>query len=232
MTVGIMQPYFLPYIGYWQLIQAVDKFVVYDNIKFTKKGWINRNRFLQNGKEALFSLPVKNDSDALDVVERELAQDFDPAKLISRFREAYRKAPYFHCTMPLLESIFLFGGRNLFQFIFQSILRTRDHLEIATDIIVSSEIAIDHGLKGQEKVLAICGALGAKTYINSIGGAELYSSAAFSSRGIELRFLKPMAFVYPQYANPFVAWLSIADVLMFNSRVEAQQLLTRQFELI
>jgi len=73
MKIGIMQPYFLPYIGYFQLIKSVDVFVIYDNIKYTKKGWINRNRMLQNGKDVIFSLPLKNDSDYLDVCERELA---------------------------------------------------------------------------------------------------------------------------------------------------------------
>jgi hypothetical protein len=88
-----MQPYFLPYIGYWQLIGAVDVFVVYDNIKYTKKGWINRNRFLRNGTEALFSLPLRKDSDFLDVNQRYLADSFHREDLINRFREAYRKAP-------------------------------------------------------------------------------------------------------------------------------------------
>jgi NADPH-dependent glutamate synthase beta subunit-like oxidoreductase len=76
MKLAIMQPYFLPYIGYFQLIATVDRFIVYDNIKYTKKGWINRNRFLQNGKDATFSLPLKKDSDSLDICERELAADF------------------------------------------------------------------------------------------------------------------------------------------------------------
>ena len=58
-TLGIMQPYFLPYIGYWQLLSAVDQFVVYDNIKYTKKGWINRNRFLRDGTDAVFTIPLK-----------------------------------------------------------------------------------------------------------------------------------------------------------------------------
>ena len=61
--LGVMQPYFLPYIGYFQLIEAADVFVVYDNIKYTKKGWINRNRMLRNGSDMVFSLPLKKDSD-------------------------------------------------------------------------------------------------------------------------------------------------------------------------
>ena len=103
--LAIMQPYFLPYIGYFQLIAAVDQFIVYDNIKYTKKGWINRNRMLQNGKDVMFSLPLKSDSDFLDVCERELAADFNRDKLLNQLKGAYRHAPYFEQTYPLLEKI-------------------------------------------------------------------------------------------------------------------------------
>ena len=90
MRLAIMQPYFFPYIGYFQLIAAVDQFIVYDNIKYTKKGWINRNRMLQNGKDVMFSLPLKSDSDFLDVCERELAADFNRDKLLNQLKGAYR----------------------------------------------------------------------------------------------------------------------------------------------
>jgi hypothetical protein len=90
MKLAIMQPYFLPYIGYYQLIHAVDMFLVYDNIQYTKKGWINRNRFLKNGEAAVFTLPLKKDASEGDVVQRELAADFDRKKLLNQFREAYR----------------------------------------------------------------------------------------------------------------------------------------------
>lgn len=112
-----MQPYFLPYIGYWQLIGAADAFVVYDNIKYTKKGWINRNRFLLNGKEALFSLPLRKDSDFLDVNQRYLADSFDREDLINRLREAYRKAPEHTAFMPVLEDIIRCPSSNLFDYI-------------------------------------------------------------------------------------------------------------------
>ena len=97
MRVAIMQPYFFPYIGYFQLIASVDVFVVYDNIKYTKKGWINRNRILQNGKDVMFTLPLKKDSDFLDVRERELSADFDRVALLNKIRGTYQKAPYSNC---------------------------------------------------------------------------------------------------------------------------------------
>ena len=87
-TIAIMQPYFFPYIGYFQLIAAVDMFIVYDNIKYTKKGWINRNRLLNRGKNVIFSLPLKNDSDYLNVCQRELAADFNRDKLLHQFKGA------------------------------------------------------------------------------------------------------------------------------------------------
>ena len=105
MKLGIMQPYFLPYIGYWQLLSAVDVFVVYDNIKYTKKGWINRNRFLVNGQPKLFTIPLRKDSDMLDVDRRSLANDFRRDKLIHQLESSYHKAPFFQELFPVIAEI-------------------------------------------------------------------------------------------------------------------------------
>jgi hypothetical protein len=217
MKLAIMQPYFMPYIGYYQLIAAVDKFVVYDNIKFTKKGWINRNRMLLNGSDAVFSLPLKKDSDSLDVIKRELSSDFDRKKMLNQFRGAYERAPYFSSTYPLIEKIINNEETNLFSFLHSSILEVCCYLNIDTEILVSSQIAIDHDLKAQEKVLALCGALGADQYINTTGGVNLYSKSAFHAHGIELQFIRAKDFEYTQFGSAFVPWLSIVDILMFNS---------------
>lgn len=217
MRLAIMQPYFMPYIGYFQLIAAVDLFIVYDNIKYTKKGWINRNRMLQNGKDVMFSLPLKSDSDYLDVCERELAGDFNRDKLLNQLKSAYRRAPYFNQTFPLVEQIVQHDEANLFRYLRHSIVKTCEHLGIATEIRISSEMAIGHDLKGQDKVLALCEAAGANMYVNAIGGMELYSKATFREKGVELKFIKSKPFEYVQFGAEFVPWLSIIDVLMFNS---------------
>ena len=216
MKLAIMQPYFLPYVGYYQLIAAADVFVVYDNIKYTKKGWINRNRMLLNGTSAIFTLPLKKGSDSLNVVERELAAEFDRSKLLNQLRSGYSRAPQFELTYPIIEQIVLNGESNLFRYIHQSIMRLCDHLSINTKVMISSEITIDHQLKGQDKVLALCQAVGADTYINTIGGVELYSKDAFLKNGIDLRFIKTQLFEYSQFTAKFVPSLSILDVLMFN----------------
>ena len=232
MQVGIMQPYFLPYIGYFQLINAVNVFIVYDNIKYTKKGWINRNRMLQNGKDVMFSLSLKKDSDYLDVCQRELAADFNRGKLLNQFKGAYQHAPYFAQTYPLVEQIVRYEEANLFRFLHYSIAKTCEHLGISTEIRVSSKIAIDHDLKNQDKVLALCEAVGASTYVNAIGGMELYSKETFREKGIELKFIKSNPFAYPQFGDEFVPWLSIIDVMMFNPLDTIRTCISTNYELI
>lgn len=231
MRLAIMQPYFFPYIGYFQLIAAVDLFIVYDNIKYTKKGWVNRNRMLQNGKEVMFSLPLKNDSDFLDVRERELAAGFNRDKLLNQFKEAYRHAPHFEQTFPLVKQIVRYEDANLFRFLHHSIIKTCEHLGIKTEIRKSSEIAIDHNLKNQEKVFALCDAVGATTYVNAIGGMELYSREAFREKHIDLKFVQSKPFEYAQFGDGFIPWLSIIDVMMFNSKEETLACVTGNFRL-
>lgn len=224
-----MQPYFLPYIGYWQLIGAVDAFVVYDNIKYTKKGWINRNRFLLNGKEVLFSLPLKKDSDFLDIKQRALAESFDREDLINRFREGYRKAPEFSVVIPVIEEVIRFPSNNLFEYIFYSIKKICGYLEITTPLIISSTIDCDHSLKSAERVQAICKALGADIYINPIGGTELYAKENFKQKGLNLYFLKSLPFEYQQWYFEFVPWLSILDLLMLNSKSDVRKHISEQY---
>lgn len=229
---AIMQPYFLPYIGYFQLIAAVDLFIVYDNIKYTKKGWINRNRFLSNGKDEMFSLPLKGDSDLSDIRERRLASDFNCSRLINQLTGAYRKAPYFEQVFPLIEQILQQKEQNLFQFIYYSILAVCRQIGVMTEIRISSEIPIDHTLKSQDKVFALCEAVGTNVYVNAIGGLDLYSKEDFLSHRIELKFIRSKPFAYRQFGNDFVPWLSIVDVLMFNSCEDIRESVHSNYELI
>ncbi len=231
MKVAIMQPYFLPYIGYFQLIGAVDLFILYDNIKYTKKGWINRNRMLQNGKDVMFSLPLESASNLLNVCDRELSSDFNRTKILNQINGAYKRAPCFSQTYPLIEKIVMNEEPNLFKFIQNSIVKSCEQLGISTKILISSSIAIDHNLKGQDKVLAFCEVIGASTYINAIGGIDLYSWDAFKTKGVELKFIQSQPFEYKQFGNAFVPWLSIIDVMMFNPIEVIRECIVSNYEL-
>lgn len=229
MKVAIMQPYFLPYIGYFQLINAVDVFVIYDNIKYTKKGWINRNRFLRNGEAVGFSLPLKKDSDFLEICDRQLATEFEPKKLAGQLKEAYRKAPFFTEVCPLVERLITFPEKNLFAYIRNSLDELCTYLGIHTRILTSSHLPLNHSLAGVDRVVSICKHLAADTYINPIGGTELYENDTFATQGIKLFFLQSEEKRYPQFGGNFVPWLSIIDVLMFNGRERSLEMIQTQW---
>lgn len=227
MTIGIMQPYLFPYIGYWQLINIVDTFVIYDNIQFSKKGWFHRNNILLDGKKKLFSIPLKKDSDSLDVVERYISDGAEKEinKIIRQVENAYKKAPYFVDVFPLIKEIFQNAERNLFKYIYNSVIQICEYLEINTNIVISSTINIDHSLKSQDKVIALNKALNATKYINPIGGIELYEYEIFQNENIELAFLNSNVLEYNQFEKGFIPYLSIIDIMMFNSREDIKKLL-------
>jgi hypothetical protein len=227
MKLAIMQPYLFPYIGYFQLINAADKFVVYDNIQFTKKGWINRNRILVNGKDEYITLPLKKDSDFLNIDKRVIADSFNEEriKILRKISESYKKAPEFKSVYALAESILNNREQNLFRFLYQSLQAVCNYLDIKTEFIISSTLAINHELKSQDKVIAICKVLQPTTYINPIGGVNLYSKEIFQQHDIALNFIQATPVEYQQFSNEFIPWLSIIDVLMFNSKEKVQQYL-------
>jgi hypothetical protein len=231
--VALMQPYLLPYLGYFQLIAAVDTFVVYDDVQWMKGGWINRNRILAGGHPEWFTLPVKKDSLGTTIDEREFSEKFESEKqhILEKMRAAYKRAPYFQQTMSLMESCFAPDDKRVNRFIPQVLRTCCAHLGIRTEIILSSGLTKTAGLRGQDRVIDISRAVGATDYVNAAGGRDLYSREAFREAGLSLAFVQSEPVVYPQFGADFVPDLSIVDVLMFNSVEDAQGLLGR-FELV
>lgn len=234
MKLGIMQPYLFSYLGYFQSINAVDKFVIYDDVQFIKGGWINRNRILINGKESMLTLKIKKDDFKLNINERYLVDnyEYENNKIIKSIELAYSKAPYFKEIIKLIKDIFNFKENNLSQFIVNSIIKICNYLDITTEIILSSKLNKDNTLKNQCKVIHINKILGANTYINALGGIELYSREVFKRNEIDLFFLKMNDIVYKQFdENNFIPNLSIIDVLMFNSKEQVKKMLN-EYELV
>lgn len=216
--LGIMQPYFFPYIGYWQLIKAVDQFVIYDDVNYIKGGWINRNRILLDNSVKYFNLYMCGSSSNKLINEISVENRNEIINKNKRILEAaYHKAPYFNDVMILVDDILYYKNSNLAQFLENSIKLICNYLQIETKIIISSSLIKDNSLKGQDKVIHICNLLGADYYYNAIGGKELYSKKLFQKNGIDLNFLKTECIEYKQFGKNFIPNLSILDVMMFNS---------------
>lgn len=226
MKIGIMQPYFFPYLGYWQLINAVDKYVIYDDVNYIKNGWINRNNILLNGQKHLLTLPLDGASPFLLINQIKMTSNIKvKEKILKTVEQAYKKAPFYKLVYPIIEKLIMNKDLNIAVAIYNSIKDILLYLNINTELILSSSLDKDNSLKGQDKVLNICKLLKGTEYYNAIGGQELYSANDFQEKNIELKFLKMNDICYKQFNNQFVSGLSIIDILMFNSVEEIHKML-------
>lgn len=224
-----MQPYFMPYIGYFQLINAVDQFVIYDDVNYIKGGWINRNNILVNGKKNLFTIPLSNASSFKQINEIEInTGQYNKwrLKFLKTLTQSYSKAPYFNDVYPIIE-ISLKEEKMLHSLLVNSIQEICNFIGIDTFIHNSSVGFHNKNLNREDRLINICNRLKANTYINTIGGQELYDKDYFAKQNIALKFIKTDTVVYEQNSSEFVPSLSIIDVLMFNSRDQIQLMLNR-----
>ena len=229
MRLGIMQPYFFPYLGYWQLLANVDKYVVYDDVTYIKGGWINRNNLLINGQKNLLTMQLEKASSYTLIKDIAIKDDF--VKFLKTIEMGYKKAPFFEDIFRLLKDICQCPDKKLGQFLFNSHIKICEYLGIDTELILSSSFEKHTELKGKDKVISICKQLGADEYINASGGQELYDKKEFAENGIRLNFLQANLREYRQLKNEFVAGLSIIDIMMFNSKEEIKEMLN-DFKLV
>lgn len=232
MKVAIMQPYILPYLGYWQMITSVDKFVLFDDVNYIVRGWINRNNILMNGKAHLFTLPLNGASPNKLIKELTLQNNVkERNKLLRCIECSYRKAPMFQTVFPIISNIINNEEEDLVKYLLFQFREIYKYLGIEDNMLLSSEIPQNPELKAQNKVMGICKYLGADHYINAIGGQELYDKDYFVAENMKLSFTMMDKVKYKQFNDDFIPNLSIIDVLMFNGVEETKQLL-KQYQLL
>lgn len=229
MTIGSNQPYLFPYMGYWQLINISETYVISDSMQYIKKGYINRNDIFIDGKRHMFTLEVLGAHS--DKLINEIEVGNNSKKILKSIFHTYKKAPYFHEIYPLIEKILLNDEKNLAKFVGYSIEKIARFLEMDTKFIYLSDLQGETSLRGQERTIDICKRVNADHYVNAIGGQELYDKNSFSKSGITLNFLSPQTIEYKQFNNEFVPNLSIIDIMMFNSKEEIKEML-KKFVLI
>lgn len=219
-SIAVMQPYIFPYIGYFQLIHAVDEFVFYDDVNFIKRGWINRNKILINSNESLISFPcIKASQNKLINEVKINTSDKEYRKNLSSIALAYKKSPYFNDVYPLIENIINEKYSTIADLNIASIKAVSIFLNLDTKFKISShDFGETKKLKRSERLKKIATIENASTYVNAIGGKELYDKFDFKASDIDLFFLSPNLKTYSQFENNFVSGLSIIDVMMFNSK--------------
>lgn len=214
-----MQPYAFPYIGYFNLLEASDKIVFYDDVNYIKRGWINRNRILLNGTDYLFTIPVHKAS------QNKLIKEIEPKiddkflnKFYSQIETAYKKAPFYNETIKIIEQVINRKHQNIADLAIESIVSVYKYLGRDIAWVKSSECSPDtKHLDKADRLITIAKDMGCEHYINALGGKELYNKNYFQNKGVKLSFLQPKDIYYRQFGSDFVPNLSIIDVLMFNS---------------
>ncbi len=228
MTLAIMQPYLFPYIGYFQLIDAADKFVFYDDVNFIKQGWINRNRILQPEGPRYFTLPVKNISSFNKICDTQIdyrAYGLWRKKFFKTLSFSYSKAPHYHEVLDLVQNCLLEEAVSIGGVAKKSVEAVAKYLNISTEMVATSAQYGNSHLSAQQRVIDICKTEKATRYINVSGGISLYSQPDFLKEGIELNFIKTNAIIYNQFKEPFHPALSIIDMLMFCKKEQVQAFL-------
>lgn len=232
MRTAVMQPYFFPYLGYWQLFYAVDQFVILDDVNYIKRGYINSNSILINGAANKFTIPLEKASQNKLINESKLVGDPSwKEQFLRKVEMAYKKAPRFRDFFPVLREIVLYDETDLVKYLKCSFEKVKEYLDLDTEILVSSEIEKNNLLKAEDRILEICKRLNTDVYINAIGGQSLYHRERFAENNMELKFIKTGAYKYMQFSGIFVPDLSFIDVLFFNDKKSVYQLLNH-YELI
>lgn len=223
-----MQPYFFPYIGYFQLLAHSDLFVVYDDVSFIKQGWINRNRIMINGESKYLTIPCKKISSNISI--RHINHDLTErviSKLLKKIRLAYQAAPFFDDVFPLIELVLNTQTSSISELASRSLQETCRYLQIDIPFKFSSKSYDNGELNRSDRLIDICRIEHASYYLNSLGGRGLYDGEYFESWGIRLQLLEPEITHYHQFDNTFIPGLSIIDVMMFNAPERIKQMVQK-----
>lgn len=229
MRLAIMQPYFLPYIGYFQLMAAVDKFVLLDDVNFITRGWINRNRIAVNGEPHWLTLPLVKASQNRLINEIEIVDNpLWKRKMIRTIELSYRSAPFAHLVWPMFSELLEDARGSLSTFLFRHLRRVADYIGINVLIEPTSTIYPKEGRVGQDRILDICRREGATSYVNLPGGRELYDNESFAAAGIELLFIEPnLEALVLRHSGHGDHSLSILDFLMLNSAATIHEIIKK-----
>lgn len=250
MKLAIMQPYFFPYIGYFQCINAVDKYMVYDKLNYIYQGWVDRNRLVDKSGTIFYIRPQLKDASVSKLISeiRLQPKQFWRQKLIKTLKFSYAGASCFDETLALVSEILSYETESLSDFNFNAIKSICTFLEIGTELtnetqtyealerelrVKSSELPPDAEEMPEIKViraLKMCEMEGADVFINASGGAALYDKSVFKDQGIDLKFIHTNPIRYAQFGEEFFPGLSIIDVLMHNGKEGTKTLLT-EYEL-
>ena len=225
----------MPYIGYFSLIKHVDQFILFDTPQFIRHGWIERNRILkENGEPLYIKVPLKKHKREAAINKLVINNSVSwKDKILAQLIPYKKKAPHYNVVIKLFQDVFEEETESIVELNYVSLRKICDHLDIKTEIKIWSEMKVDIEvvIAADEWALNICKAINADTYYNAIGGASFFDKSKYENAGISLNFMETEPIHYTQFDNEFIPWLSIIDIMMFNS-VEEINVMLDNYQLV
>lgn len=234
MIVSVMQPYFFPYLGYYQLVAQSDLFIFLDDVNYINKGWINRNRVLVNGEPSFITVPLSGASQnrMINEIEVNYQEKWDE-KMLRNIEMNYKKAPFFESAFPVIQSVVSAKQKSISQLCVLSISKVFDYLELNPNYSFSSILNPEKEKAGEERIISLVAQNKGNIYVNPEGGQELYHLEHFQNANLELKFIKMTPTAYKQIkAVDFIPYLSMIDVLMHVSSEEIRDKYLKDYVLI
>jgi hypothetical protein len=213
---AIMQPTYLPWIGYFALMDMADAFVFLDDVQLSKQSWQTRNRIKgESGKELLLSVPVRH-AGAQPIKDVEIDGSHWIAKHVKSFTQNYRKAPHFSDAVGLYEPALQSGATKLCDLNIAIITAVADRIGITGKRVRSSGIAAKSDDR-RDRLVDICKAVGADTYLSPAGAAGYLSEddgeGQFAAHGMALLYQRYEHPTYPQINGAFLPYMCVLDLI-------------------
>ena len=237
MKLGFMQPYFLPYLGYFDLIRQTDEWVFFDSAQYirrqgTQRGWVNRNRVLkQGGGWAYITVPVQH-APLHTPINRIILDNTQAwsARILAQFDVIRKAAPFHEPIRTILANAIGESFPSIAELNTRLISDCCSYLGIPFHARRVSELSFDSAMVEEpgDWALHLCKALGADCYLNPPGGRDLYDPVKFVDHGIRLEIQSFRPIIYATPGFEFVENLSILDVLAWNEPCTVLEHLDRQ----
>jgi hypothetical protein len=228
--LGIMQPYFFPYVGYFSLIQQSESFILFDTVQFIRHGWIERNRVLkpQDGWQYI-SVPLEKHNQQISIKDVMIREEPWRERIFRQLEHYKKRSPYYHQTIEVLQSGLQTNSRSIVEVNQHCLKKVCEYVGIETPISIWSQqgVTIEEATEPGKWAMNICEALGYKEYINPPGGMELFDREAYAQKGIQLSFLANEMHIYSQRRENFENGLSILDLMMFNDSQAVFQMINQ-----
>ena len=224
-TVVIHQPDFMPYLGFFDRLLKADIYVIFDNVQYTRRAWMNRDKIKTKKGEGWLTVSTQKAPQDTPINRILLAEGSWREDNLNLLRTNYRNSPFFHEIMPSIEELYKFPGTRMMDFNLASIQMLMQFFDIQIETVLAS--SLEPQGKNNTMIIDIMKKLGYSRYLSGVGARDYFVPELYEQAGIEVIWQDFKHPVYPQQYDGFIPYLSSID-LLFNCGIKHSRLILRE----